>query len=144
MSGRPTIWIIVGQESTALAVGAGGGCLDIFTLLCPFSVSQGVGAIYIEILSERSAKHKTTTQREGEKMYKQPQPHPLQVQQALSWLVGCFGLNGPFTQYFSLYRAVSQTGRKMREMTDERKISKQTPTRTSCKRNRPLPFYNPK
>ena len=30
--GRPTIWIIVGQGPTALAVGAGGGCLDIFTL----------------------------------------------------------------------------------------------------------------
>ena len=28
--GRPTIWIIVGQGPTALAVGAGGGCLDIF------------------------------------------------------------------------------------------------------------------
>ena len=27
--GRPTIWITVGQGSTALAVGAGGGCLDI-------------------------------------------------------------------------------------------------------------------
>ena len=26
--GRPTIWIIVGQGPTALAVGAGGGCLD--------------------------------------------------------------------------------------------------------------------
>ena len=24
------------------------------------------------------------------------------------WLVGCFGLNGPLRQYFSLYRAVSQ------------------------------------
>ena len=35
--GRPTIWITVGQGSTALAVGAGGGCLDIFTLICPFS-----------------------------------------------------------------------------------------------------------
>ena len=35
--GRPTIWIIVGQGPTALAVGAGGGCLDIFTLLYPFS-----------------------------------------------------------------------------------------------------------
>ena len=34
--GRPTIWISVGQGSTALAVGAGGGCLDIFTLICPF------------------------------------------------------------------------------------------------------------
>ena len=31
--GRPTIWIIVGQGPIALAVGAGGGCLDIFTLL---------------------------------------------------------------------------------------------------------------
>ena len=28
--GRPTIRITVGQESTALAVGAGGGCLDFF------------------------------------------------------------------------------------------------------------------
>ena len=25
-----------------------------------------------------------------------------------SWLVGCFGFNGPLRQYFSLYRAVSQ------------------------------------
>ena len=35
--GRPTIWIRVGQGPTALAVGAGGGCLDIFTLIYPFS-----------------------------------------------------------------------------------------------------------
>ena len=35
--GRPTILIIVGQGPTALAVGAGGGCLDIFTLIYPFS-----------------------------------------------------------------------------------------------------------
>ena len=35
--GRPTIWITVGQGPVALAVGAGGGCLDIFTLICPFS-----------------------------------------------------------------------------------------------------------
>ena len=28
--GRPTIWITVGQGPTALAVGAGGGRLDIF------------------------------------------------------------------------------------------------------------------
>ena len=31
------IWIIVGQGSTALAVGTGGGCLDIFSLVCRFS-----------------------------------------------------------------------------------------------------------
>ena len=35
--GRPTIWIIVGQGPTALAVGAGGGCLDIFSLVYHFS-----------------------------------------------------------------------------------------------------------
>ena len=32
VSGRPTIWIIVGQGPTALAEGAGWGCLDIFFL----------------------------------------------------------------------------------------------------------------
>ena len=36
MPGRPTIWITVGQGPTALAVGAGGGCLDIFALIYPF------------------------------------------------------------------------------------------------------------
>ena len=35
--GRRTILITVGQGPTALAVGAGGGCLDIFTLIYPFS-----------------------------------------------------------------------------------------------------------
>ena len=35
--GHPTILITVGQGPTALAVGAGRGCLDIFTLIYPFS-----------------------------------------------------------------------------------------------------------
>ena len=35
--GRPTILITVGQGPIALAVGAGGGGLDIFTLIYPFS-----------------------------------------------------------------------------------------------------------
>ena len=38
--GRPTIWMIEGQGPIALAAGAGGGCLDtftIFTLHYPFS-----------------------------------------------------------------------------------------------------------
>ena len=34
--GRPTILITVGQRPTALAVGASGSCLDIFTLIDPF------------------------------------------------------------------------------------------------------------
>ena len=35
--GHPTILITVGQGPIGLAVGAGGGGLDIFTLICPFS-----------------------------------------------------------------------------------------------------------
>ena len=35
--GRPTILITVGQGPIALAVGAGGGGLNIFTLIYPFS-----------------------------------------------------------------------------------------------------------
>ena len=47
--GRPTIWIRVGQGPTVLAVGAGGGCLDIFTLdypFCPLSPSLWETARY--------------------------------------------------------------------------------------------------
>ena len=35
--GRPTIWMVVGQGPFALAAGAGGGCLDICTVLYLFS-----------------------------------------------------------------------------------------------------------
>ena len=45
---RPTILITVGQGPIALAVGAGGGGLDIFTLIYPFSsfsLSLGDGPI---------------------------------------------------------------------------------------------------
>ena len=45
--------------------------------------------------------------------------------QIVGWLVDCFGFNDPLGQYFSLYRAVSQRGRKKGEKTDERKMSKQ-------------------
>ena len=47
--GRPTTRIKVGQGPTALAVGAGGGCLDIFyshlSFLSSFSLSLGDGSI---------------------------------------------------------------------------------------------------
>ena len=46
--GRPTILNTVGQGPIALVVGAGGGGLDIFTLLYPFSsfsLSLGDGSI---------------------------------------------------------------------------------------------------
>ena len=63
--GRPTIWMIIGQRPIALAVDAGVGCLDIFTLLYPFSsfsLSLGDGPIEIEILSQTVAKPKTPNQ----------------------------------------------------------------------------------
>ena len=34
---RPTLWMILERGPIALAIGAGGGCLDIFTILYPFS-----------------------------------------------------------------------------------------------------------
>ena len=40
--GRPTIWSKVGQGPTALAVGAGGGCLDIFSLYHFFFLSPSL------------------------------------------------------------------------------------------------------
>ena len=46
--GRPTILITVGQAPIALAVDAGGGGLDIFTRIYPFSslsLSLGDGPI---------------------------------------------------------------------------------------------------
>ena len=48
MLGRPTIRITVGQVPTTLAVCAGGGGLDIFTLdypFSPFSLSLSDGPI---------------------------------------------------------------------------------------------------
>ena len=67
---------------------------------------------------------------------------PTNLQLALGWLVGCFGFNSPLRQYFSLYRAVSQRERERRERIDESKNVQTTPTRTYCKRNRPLPYCN--
>ena len=58
----------------------------------------------------------------------------------LRWLVGCFGFNGLVRQYFSLYRVVSQREGERGERIDESKNVQTAPTRTYCKRNRPLPY----
>ena len=39
----------------------------------------------------------------------------LGVRVTIGWLVGCFGFNGPFRQYFSLYGAASQREGERRE-----------------------------
>ena len=57
------IWIRVGQGPTALAVEAGEGCLDIFSLVYHFPfLSLGYGSIKTEILSQRAVKLKPTNQ----------------------------------------------------------------------------------
>ena len=70
--GRPTIWITVGQGPTALAVGAGGGCLDIFTLIYPFSLSPSLW---------ETARYRLKYCLKGPLNPKQPTNHaPLQLQ----------------------------------------------------------------
>ena len=54
------IWITVGQGPVVLAVGADGGCLDIFfchlSPLFSFSLSLENGPLETEILSQRAVK----------------------------------------------------------------------------------------
>ena len=56
------------------------------------------------------------------------------------WLVGCFGLNGPLRQYFSLYRAVSQREGERKEKRQMReKMSKQPPPAPTASAIGPCP-----
>ena len=52
--GRPTIWIVVGQGPIVLAVGAGGGCLDSFTLLYLFFSLGRPDIDYNTVLEQQS------------------------------------------------------------------------------------------
>ena len=83
-----------------LAVGAGGGCLDSFSLIYHFSFLSP--SLWVE------------------------------------WLVGCFGLNGPLRQYFSLYQAVSQRQGE-REGRDESKRVQTTPPAPTASAVGPCP-----
>ena len=58
-------WIKVGQRPIALAVGAGGGCLNIFLSSITslfFPTLSGGRTDMAEILSQRAVKPKTTNQ----------------------------------------------------------------------------------
>ena len=72
VSGRPTIWITVGQGPTALTVRAGGGCLDIFTLIYPlwgrgWLVGWLVGCFgFNGPLRQYFSLYRAVSQREGE------------------------------------------------------------------------------
>ena len=123
--GRPTIWMIVGQGPTVLAVGAGGGCLDIFTLIylySPLSPSLWETARYrLKYCLKGTLNPKTTNQPN----------HVYQDVVVDGRLMDCFGLNGSLRQYFSLCRAVSQRGGERREMIDESENVETTPTATT-------------
>ena len=75
--GRPTIWIIVGQGRTVLAVSAGGGCLDIFSLVYHFS-------ILIPSLWE-TARYRLKYCLKGPLSPNQPTNQPLYNQNVLLW-----------------------------------------------------------
>ena len=63
--GRPTILITVGQGPIALAVGAGGGGLDIFTLIYLSSLSPSLwetARYRLKYCLKRAVKPKTTNQ----------------------------------------------------------------------------------
>ena len=77
MPERPTILITVGQGPTALAVGAGRGCLEIITLLSlfsPLSPSLWVGWLVvfglIDPLRQYYILYLVVSQREGERKEK--------------------------------------------------------------------------
>ena len=61
--GRPTIWMIVGQGPIALAIGVGGGCLDILlsSILSPLSPSLWETARYRLKYCPRGANPKQPT-----------------------------------------------------------------------------------
>ena len=56
-------------------------------------------------------------------------------------VVGWFGFNGPWRQYFSLY--TGRLSERESENIENRKNAQTTHIRTYCKRNRPLPYYFP-
>ena len=62
----------------------------------------------------------------------------------LIFLVGWFWVKRPFETVFqSISGRLPQRGRKRKERIDESKNVQTTPTRTYCKRSRPLPYCNP-
>ena len=54
------IWIMVGHGPTALAFGAGGGCLDIFSLAFSLSSSLETDRYRMKYCFKRAVKPKTT------------------------------------------------------------------------------------
>ena len=131
--GRPTILITVGQGPIALAVGAGGGGLDIFTLIYPsFPLSPSLletARYRLKYCLKGPLNPKPTNQPilltnigsdidEPVSRWKLNKANWAQFQTLCTtrlledtlriWLLVVFWLNDPLRQYFSLYWVVSQ------------------------------------
>ena len=113
--GRPTIWITVGQGPTALAVGVGGGCLDIFSLIFPFfPLSPSLW---------ETTRNRLKYCLKGPLNPKQPTNQP--------GLVGCFfgGAQQLFERVFQpISGRLTEIGRKKIEMIHERKNAQKHPS----------------
>ena len=97
--GRPTIWIIVGQGPTVLAVGAGGGCLDIFTLIYPFfplSPSLWETARYRLKYCLKGPLNPKSTNQISRKNFKKILLTPTLKCKSVNFLFNCFKLSLPF------------------------------------------------
>ena len=75
VSRRPTIWMTVGQGLIVLAVGASRGCLDIFSLVYPLSLSPSL---------LETARHRLKYCLKGPFNQKQPTSQPYWTQLHLS------------------------------------------------------------
>ena len=92
------IWIWVGQGPTALAVGAGGGCLDIFTLVYHFS--------FLSPAVWETAWYRLKYCLKGPLSPKQPtnQPTNQLFEVNIKWIIS---LTSYFMQYWYLYTSTS-------------------------------------
>ena len=107
------VWMIVGQGPIALAVGAGGGCLDIFSLIYLFcflspSLWETVRYRLKYCLKGPLNPKQPTNQFTFVPSFKKISHRVSELLSGCYLFVICFGFNGPLRQYFSLYRAVSQ------------------------------------
>ena len=113
MPGHPTNLDKIGQGSTVLARDAVGGYLDIFFSRLSYFFSSSLSARRPNMgrkLSQSAFSFKQTIQPNSVSHV-----HTIISQTACDLLVGCFGLNSPLRQYFSLYRTVSQREGERRE-----------------------------
>ena len=86
---------------------------DATTQTDPVTILDSEESNEIQMSASNNVTKTTTTQTKTPTTAEQTKTTPplnqgSQASKEHGWLAGCFGLNGPLRQYFSLYRAVSQ------------------------------------